>query len=177
MYPPAETIYSVDVGGRPVSAVVKRPKNAKLGYQYYRQQNIDKALDHFQKAYNNHPDYMCNWFYLGQIYLNKGQLDQAIQFLNKYSEYFPGNMQTKAGLADAHYRKGNYNEAMRLYYILLRNDVEFVQKFKLNYVIGDCFFKTKNYQRAAKFVNRALQHNGNFQPARRLKKRLQQQGY
>lgn len=177
LYPPAETIYSVDVEDRPVSAVVKRPKNSKLGYQYYRQQNINKALEHFKKAYENHPDYMCNWFYLGQIYLKQGQVDRAIRFLNKYADYFPSNMQTKAGLADAHYRKGNYTEARRLYYLLLRNNVDFVQKFKLNYVIGDCFFKTKNYQRAAKFVNRSLQHNSNFQPARRLKKRLQQQGY
>ncbi len=172
MYPPPKTIYTVDVENQPISAVIKRPTHAKRGFHLYQNKKFEKSFKHFRKAYQQHPENMCTWFYLGKLYMKMGQFDKSLKFLKKYNNYFSNNLPTKAALGDVHYRKGNYKKARRLYYLLLKNDVNFVKKFKLNYLIANCFYQTNNYRKAMVFVNRSLKQKSGFKPARQLKKKI-----
>ncbi len=174
MYPPAKPIHTVNVDGVPVSAVIKRQEEEKLGFKSYKNQNFNQALNYFQEAHRKNPQNMCAWYYLGNLYLRAGKLDKALNLLSKYENYFPDNLRTKAALADVHRRKGNNRKASQLYYLLLQNNVDFIEKHKLNFLIGQCLYKVSDYQKASGFAQKALEQKSNYQPARQLLKKIQQ---
>ena len=68
------------------SVVAAEPKNADaynyLGYSERKQGNVDAAMAHYLKALSLHPKHRGANEYLGELYLELGQLDKAKERLD-----------------------------------------------------------------------------------------------
>ncbi len=172
IYPFPEVLRAVKVDGIPISAVSKRSTTAKRALQQYRSNNYREALRLYKKIYQNYPENYCTWFYLGKLYLRANQLDKAERFLKKYTDYFPDVLVAQASLADVYYKKQQYVKARQKYYLLLKNNVDFVENFKLNFLIANCFYQTNDHQKAIQFLKRSLKQNGEFTKAKKLLQKI-----
>lgn len=75
---------------------------------------LDRALEHAQRAYELAPDVAQIQDTLGVILLDKGQAGRAVELLRKASEQLPGELNTKYHLAKALAATGQRAEARTL---------------------------------------------------------------
>lgn len=93
------------------------PANNGLGYSWANAgKNLDKALVMIQKAVESEPDSAAYLDSLGWVYYKLGQFDKAVEQLDKARQSPGGDYPVILDhLGDAHYRKGDIPEAIRVW--------------------------------------------------------------
>lgn len=90
-FPPAGTIFTPEVDGKPMGCVVKRISD--LDYQgiqaITKEGNQDKGISLLNEYLKVDPKSTEALFYIGNAYANKGNIDSALIYMNKCLELFP----------------------------------------------------------------------------------------
>jgi tetratricopeptide (TPR) repeat protein len=84
-FPPKGTVYVERVDGDPVCAVVAQNPFDAEGIRLIREEHYAEGIALSERAYAAAPDNIELWTWLGLGYLRLGDLDRAIEFLQKYS--------------------------------------------------------------------------------------------
>lgn len=80
IYPPANTIHTIDVNEKPICAVLKRKsKNDLLAFQYMKKNNIPMAIQQFEKVVKEDPKYDWAWLKLMECYYNTRNFQKVIE--------------------------------------------------------------------------------------------------
>ena len=110
-----------------------------MGNCYYDKGNIDRALENYNKAIDNNPDYAEAYNLKGDLYFNRGDYKSAID---------------------------SYNEAVYLFlnHIIYTSNIAYniqttkTYPFPYYYGIGDAYFNDKKYDKAIEYYNRAFEY-------------------
>lgn len=76
---------------------------------------IAEALDYLYEGAETTPDDFNSWYRLGNLLLDLGRLDEALQYLSKAEMLAPRNEYVCHKIAQIHFKKGNPDEALRRY--------------------------------------------------------------
>lgn len=105
-WPPAGTLYTVDVAGVPVCAVIERPSMyGWKGHAALEAKNLDSAVYYFNKALELEPLEEEYYRGLGSAYRMKGRFADAAAAYNKALEIRDGNYEAYFALGDIYYNQ------------------------------------------------------------------------
>ncbi len=83
-YPPPQTVYTVDVGGKPICAVVKHEdKSVQEGFQAMKDRDFNTAIQKFEIETQARPLNDLAWQGLAQSYATIGDVAKALDAANK----------------------------------------------------------------------------------------------
>jgi len=82
------------------------------GIEFFKNNQIDKAISEFQKSINLRADYSDSHYYLGLSYKQIGQLKESIQELQKCLKINPKDIECRKILALLYYDQGQYRKAI-----------------------------------------------------------------
>jgi tetratricopeptide (TPR) repeat protein len=160
-FPPKGTIYTIDVDGVPVCAIVKRPnKLMSQGYSFSTKSNFEAALPYFLEALKTDTTDEEASRMIGLCMLNLNKTDEAISFINKAINLFPEGFM-------AYYLKG-------FYYLTQQDDANAEKYFKKSIdnrinngdahgELGNIYLKKGDFSKAMSTYNDAIQY-GNSKP-------------
>jgi tetratricopeptide (TPR) repeat protein len=117
-----------------------------LGYYYYRKYDFKTAEKYLLKASAiNHLDVFA-FHYLGQIYIQRNDIDKAIQFLEKAMEISPRNISRAIDFAKLLVKRKKWRKARNVFKdIIERSDLSDLLKEEM----ADFCFENKFYDYAA----------------------------
>ncbi len=79
--------------------------------EYYRENNLEKSIYHYQKAIELKPNYSQSYLGLGKAYIDNKQFQNAVDTLNKYLTYNKHSDIAYALRADAYLNMNYLNDA------------------------------------------------------------------
>lgn len=162
-FPPANTVYTVEVDGVPLAAVVKRKDFfMPLGYKALDAQKFDSAIYYFKEATKLYPKDEESWRMLGFSYLSMGMLDSAEYFNKKAIEIYPQNFSAYSNMGISFFNRKKFNEAIAYF--------DTATKYKENltecwYYSGLAYLNLNNYEQGIKHLENCVKHNGQFAEA------------
>lgn len=86
-----------------------------LGTAQFFSQNLDKALEHFEKAVKENPTYPDLYYRMGVIYHKKGLMEKAVSMLNKAVELNDRYFEAVCYLGIVYYESGEKEDADRYF--------------------------------------------------------------
>lgn len=162
-YPPANTVYTVEVDGVPLAAVVKRKDRfMPMGYKSLDAQKFDSAVYYFNAATQLHPKDEESWRMLGFSYLSMGMLDSAEHFNRIAIDIYPQNFSAYSNMGISFFNRKKFNEAIAYF--------DTATKYKENltecwYYSGLAYLNQNNYEQGIKRLENCIKHNGQFAEA------------
>ena len=119
-----------------------------MGLAYMGLGELEKAKDSFLKAINLDPDYSDAWANLSAYYLHVGDLDKAIDAAKKAlsNRMFMHPEVAYTNMAEAYFRKGRPDEALRLLDRALRYNVYYAPAYEKligYYILKGDYLKAK----------------------------------
>ena len=89
-WPPANTIHTIDVDGKPINAILERTDRSDFeGYKLLSQGNSAAAIPYFQAAVAKDKNYEIAYYNLAQAYNNINEHDKALQAISKCLKIYP----------------------------------------------------------------------------------------
>ncbi|MBL7812923.1 MAG: tetratricopeptide repeat protein [Bacteroidetes bacterium] len=115
-YPPAGTVYSPMVDGKPMGLVLKRP--GTQDYEGYaaaeREKNYRLGIEKYQEYLKLDPNSNEVYFYLSTAYANTGNLDSAIWAAKKSVELYPEFTKALFALNQFYINKKDFDNAIKV---------------------------------------------------------------
>lgn len=157
-FPPKGTVYTVDVDGVPIAAVVKRENDyMPMGYRTMREQKLDSAIYYFGKAAEWDPKNEETHRMLGLVLLQSNRFAESEKELDKAIEIYPENFSAYSNKALLYFTQRNYNKCIEF--------AEMAVKFKEN-VTESYYYAALSYLNlnqpypAIDKLEKALMHGG-----------------
>ncbi|KAJ5067347.1 lipopolysaccharide assembly protein b [Anaeramoeba ignava] len=129
-----------------------------LAVIYYKQRKYEKAIQHFFNLLNLDETFYKSYFYLGLIFAEKKQYDIAIEYLKKALLIEPNCEEIHYFLGTIYYHldKSYLTKAMAQFKFVARNSQNQKHRFISSHILGDIYFREKNYQLAISFLSIAI---------------------
>jgi len=189
MWPPKNTIHTIDVDGKAICAILKRnTKDDFYAYEYktkaenpkdsmpVRVQNMMKAEELYKKAIQIDPNNETALLALTEIYMNRGNLDTANIFadmlLKVYPTYENGlNMKGWIGiqLFDKNKNQKALNESKEAFEKITKVNYKYVYGY---YGLAMVYVRLNDIKNAIKALEDALKINPGFQQAAEMLNQL-----
>lgn len=115
VFPPKNTVHTVDVDGVPICIVLKREdKSDFYGYQALRAGKIDSAKMFYRRAYSYNPDNEQVLENMADMYLKERQPDSALFYAARWVRNVPSNTTALSLALNAYLMKGDVSTALGL---------------------------------------------------------------
>ncbi len=85
------------------------------GTSYYKQGELEKAIESFKLALEYKPDNSKAFYNLGKIYYDQGQKDLSLSYYKDAARLNPNDSLSLLGIGLLYYEKGDFNNAVRYY--------------------------------------------------------------
>jgi Flp pilus assembly protein TadD len=95
----------------PIEPQSSLPISLYQGLAEYNMNHLKKALEHFKKAYSQHPNNISILNNLGSVYGQMGMLDSSIVYYNKSLAIFPHHEVSLLNLSRAYYIQKEFEKA------------------------------------------------------------------
>ncbi len=165
-FPPPGTIYTVEVEGVPLAAVVKRTSYAdKAGFDAMAAGRFQEALENFQQFVKINGETEEVNYGLAEASLRLGNADQAIAYASRALQLHPEYLQALNILGQAQLNKGDYNGAISSYSQILVLRPSYVQAY---YMLAVCTYNLGQFDNAIQYANQAIQVNPGMAEAYQL---------
>src|SRR5206468_11201856 len=93
----------------------RKTADVLLSKETRRPEDVGEALEHLCESAEATPNDENSWYRLGNLLVDLGRLDQAIEYLNKAEVLAPGKEYIVHKLAQANLKRGNVDEAITKY--------------------------------------------------------------
>ncbi len=121
---------------------------------------LDPALTIYKKAIDEAPNNSSIYSNMGDIYLEKGQYQDAIEILNKGVKLDNSLLALKTKLAKAYYLNKDYEMAKKYYTEVVNTNENIYQGY---YYLGEIYHKVeKNIELAINYYEKAVSYNKNY---------------
>lgn len=168
--PEAELFTAPPDGRKPMPSQSMDPERmasamneTRMGEQYLRANQLDKAESHARKALEIWPNMNSAMRLLGVVYTHRGQFDQAIAVLEKALGDAPFNPEVFNNLATAYMQKKQFDKAEELLLTSLRIQPE----YRLAYLnLGLLYLAQGKYAAAVDYLEESVQDIPRDAPAR-----------
>ena len=162
-WPPANTIHTIDVDGKPINAILERTdKSDFTGYQLLTSGNSEAAIPFFQTAIAKDKNYEIAYYNLSQAYFNIGEYDNALQAISKCLKLYPNYNRGLNLLGMIYLNKKEYNSALQVFRKNMKENPKYVASF---YYVGVLYAQNGDYKTALKYLEETIQVNSRYKPA------------
>lgn len=172
IWPPANTIHTIDVDGKPMCAILERKdKNDYLGFRSMNEGNATQAIDYFNKAIRADSKYELVYFNLASVYMNQQQFDEVIKNARSCLKYHPGYNRALSLLGMAYLNKGEQENAMQVFRRNMKLNPKDVASY---YYAGVIYAGSNDFKTAIGYLEKAMEVNGRYKPTYYLLARIYQ---
>lgn len=132
VFPPKETVHTIEVDGVPIGLVLKRQdKNDYYGAEQRKAGNIDSAVYYYRKALAYNPYNEAVLMEMAEIYLQMRQPDSALLMCQRFMEIEPSNDNANYMAAYAYLVKGDVNQAVSTCESIKKHNFKFAGAYTL----------------------------------------------
>jgi Flp pilus assembly protein TadD len=172
-WPPKNTVYTVNVDGMPICAVMKRTdKSDMLGSQALDKGDLETAIPLLQKAVEILPTNESALLNLGDAFIKKQSLDTALIYINqllKFDSELDNALNFKAYIYLA---KNDVENSLKTANQIIKNNYKYY--FAYWWAANALIRKNDSYG-AIKMLEQLLQQNQGFKPAYQMLAQIYQQ--
>ena len=162
-FPPKNTVYSVDVDGKPICLVLKRTSKADYYASLLKNAGkLDSAIVLYNEALNDNPFNETALLNMSEIYLQKTRPDSAMLYLNRYFEIDPLDDNANYFLAYANLMMNKPVEAANVCENILKHNHKYMGAYT---ILRDIYLRQNNLFGAEQVMLRmidAAQIDDNF---------------
>lgn len=127
------------------------------GTTYYKQGELDKAIESFKNSLEYKPDNDKAFYNLGKIYYDQGQKELSLSYYKDAVRINPGDSLSLVAIGLLYYEKGDMAEALKYY----NQTVDIAPGFGMVYFNrGTMFGQNKNYDQSLEDLTKAIQYDG-----------------
>jgi tetratricopeptide (TPR) repeat protein len=163
IWPPSNTIHTIDVDGVPVCAILERKdKNDLEGFKLLSQGNAPEAIKYFKAAIAKDKKYEMEFFNLAQAYLNIGDNDNAILAATECLKLYPNYDRALNQLGIAYFNKKQYESAFQVFERNMTLNPKNVVAF---YYSGLIFAQNNDIKTALSYLEKSIQVNARYKPS------------
>jgi len=83
----------------------------RLAGVYFRRNQVDQAIEEYNKILAIDPSRVYYFNYIGSAYLQKGNFKEAIKYLKQYQKHFPKDYRPYLAFGNLYYTMGQYDNA------------------------------------------------------------------
>lgn len=152
---PKSTIYKVEVFGKPLCAIIKRPsKEDLIGFSYLNKNQPDSALLHFKAYLQKDPD---NTFILNttaNVLMQTGNIPEAESLVQRAYKVDSANLETKNLYGILAIQKNDFATAASIFASLIQQNPQYAQGY---FYLGIAQQGLGNFQQALQNLNTASQ--------------------
>lgn len=154
LWPPQNTILTVDISGKPVCAVLKRTTELDFkGYKALAEGNYNQAINRLRKALIQDPNSESNYINLAWAYINTNQLTKAKKVLEACQKIYPGYDAGVDVMAEIYIRQENYRTAIN---ILKKNIQQNPKYFASYYKLIYAYIALDDKKKAREYIKKGL---------------------
>jgi tetratricopeptide (TPR) repeat protein len=170
IWPPANTIHTIDVDGMPVCAILQRKYRDDLtGYKLMSEGNSAEAIGYFKTAIAHDKNYEMEYYNLAQAYLNIGDNDNAIRAANGCLKLYPDYDRALNQLGVAYFNNRDYEKSFQVFE---RNMIVNPKNVVSFYYAGLIYAQTNDFKTALSYLDKALKVNPRYKPTYYLVSRI-----
>ncbi|TKG91086.1 tetratricopeptide repeat protein [Puteibacter caeruleilacunae] len=170
LWPPANTIHTIDVDGVPVCAIVKRISNDDFnGYELIRSEHYEQAISYLQNALKTNPGNEAACINLAKAYINTGRLEKARVAINQCLHVLPEYEIALMLLADLEEKLNNSDKAIIALERILKANPYYLKAYVK---LASVHVRNESYQVALQYLDKCLSISKNYSAAKELKIRI-----
>ncbi len=151
----------IKYSGIPAKASISKQTNKRggamddfaLGNEYYSQNNFEKAIRSYEKAFSKYPEDADVYYNLGLAYNKQGEYEKAMKYFEKVINLNPESVDAFINLGIIYAKQGNYEKAISLFEKTLSIIPESIEA---NYNIGIVYSTQGYYEKAMTFYEKVL---------------------
>jgi tetratricopeptide (TPR) repeat protein len=163
IWPPANTIHTIDVDGKPVCAILERTdRNDLKGFELMQENKPQEAIAYFQEALKKDPKYELMYLNLSQAYLNTGEFDRAVQAASECLKLYPDFDRALNFLGMAYLNKQEFENAFQVFQRNMKVNPKNVASY---YYAGLIYAQTNDFDTALKYLQESIKVNGRYKPS------------
>ena len=119
-----------------------------LGYYYHGTENLNEAIEEYNKGLELDPDYGILLNQLGYIYSQLREYKRAMEYFQRYASLSPGDANPFDSMADMYFFQGKLDDAIAKYKEALEVEPDFLSQGKIGYV----YALMENYSEALRLI-------------------------
>jgi len=119
-----------------------------LGYYYHGTENLNEAIEEYNKGLELDPGYGLFLNQLGYVYTQLREYERAMEYFQSYASVSPGDANPLDSMADMYFSQGKLDDAVAKYKEALEVEPDFLSKGKIGYV----YALMENYSEALRFI-------------------------
>jgi Tfp pilus assembly protein PilF len=163
LWPPSNTIHTIDVDGVPICAIIKR--KTKLDYKAslaYKAKDYETAINLYNQALEITPDNELAYLNLAQIYHSTGNYPEAINAANKCLEFYPDYDRALTQLGVSKLAMNKLNDAASAFTKVIKLNKKYGPAY---YYMGIIYQMSGDVNGAQRYAQKAIEATPNFKPA------------
>ena len=159
-YPPKGTVYTEDIEGKPLYAIIKRENDFMVeGHKAAKNNNHQAAIANFEKALAYDPMNEEATRNLGLAYLNIGNNEKASEWLQKAIEVNPNSNIAWNYLGIYYTRINNLQKAVECYQEAINNKINYSYPY---IQLANIYMQSSMFTDALNYYEKALERMGRF---------------
>jgi len=162
IWPPANTLHTIDVDGVPVCAILVRPsKDDLMGSRLLKAGEYDLSVQTLKRALTHDPQNESVHLNLALAYIKGGEMDSAMQVLGSVDAIYPDYEVAMDLLAEINLMENRLAPAKEI----LKKTLEVNPKyFPSCYKLGEIYLDEKNDEMGIHYLRRCLRMNPDYPP-------------
>jgi tetratricopeptide (TPR) repeat protein len=172
-WPPANTIHTIDVDGKPICAILKRnDKSDMLGAQAMQINDTTNAIRYFNKALEAVPTNETALLNLTDVYTKMQKYDSADITIKRLLKFDPELDNALYSQTVIYFYKNDMENTLLTTKRILKNNVKY---YMANYIAAYAYMQKNDSFSAIKSLEKLLEQNQGFKPAYQLLSQIYQQ--
>lgn len=132
--------------------------NQETIYEWIKEGQLEQALQALFNNIEEEPNVVENYINAGIVLADAGEVEKAERFFQKAITIDDKNGAVYYNLANLYYNQDRYQEAIKLYQLALKHDMD---KVDTNYMIGMAFNQLDSHREAMPFLMTAAELDNN----------------
>jgi len=172
-FPPKNTVYTVNVDGKPICAVLKRTdKSDYFGSQALEKGDLQTAIPLLQKSIEVLPTNETALLNLADAYIKIQQLDSAMIYINKLLSFDPELDNALNFKAYIYLAKNDFENSLATAKRIIKNNYKYYFAY---WWAANAYIRKNDSFNTIKMLEQLLQQNQNFKPAYQMLAQIYQQ--
>ncbi len=161
-WPPENSIYTVTVNEKPICTVLeRRDKSDYYGHQAIKNNELQKAIELFNKALSITKDNEVAYLNLADAYMKLKDYDNALATINKVLEFYPDYDNALNYQGWAYLNKNQPKRALESFNKIIKTNFKFTYAY---FGAANAYLRLNNAYAAINVLNQGIQINQGFKP-------------
>ncbi len=172
-WPPANTVHTIDVDGKPICAILKRTdKSDLLGFKAMQINDTTNAIRYFNKALETVPTNESVFLNLADLYTKMQKFDSADITIKRLLKFDPELDNALYSQAVIYFYKNDIENTLLTTNRIIKNNVKY---YMAHYIAAYAYLRKNDSFSAIKSLEKLLEQNQGFKPAYQMLAQIYQQ--